>query len=80
MFPFFFFWLHHPACGILDLRPEIKLVTLQWNHEVPITESPGNSPYVLFVFTCVFVCEIYPCNILAMSEDIFGCHGFWGWG
>ena len=75
-----FFWLYHPACEILDPGPEIKLMTLQWNHEVLITESPGNSPYVLFVCMCVFVCEIYPCNILTMSEDIFGCHDFWGWG
>lgn len=77
---FSFFWLYHPACEILDPRPEIKLMTLQWNHEVLITESPGNSPYVLFACMCVFVCEIYPCNILTVSEDIFGCHDFWGWG
>ena len=50
-FLFFFFWLHHSACGLLVSRPGSEPRPGQWKCQVLTTGLPGNSQQMLFYLT-----------------------------
>ena len=64
IFPYFFLFFGHVACGILVLRQELNSCPLRWKHGVLTIGPPENSLLSIFRFYFIYLWMLWAMVLL----------------